>query len=398
MRTTPNIDGLGNRLDIKFESTSYHDGSNADKVESLIDGDLAAKTRYGVLVSTNTKSHFKFTINSLARIYAYGTSYSDSAGSTGQIVALYKDDVKVGEYQTYTDEWYVLFDSLEAGTYQLKIVDKLKNYVNFTEWYVEDLEDRVFAVKQGNKYYSLNKNCYDPQTKMFNEVTVEELIANKNMLVSAEHITRNMVVEDEEFTPLSKFTAPQLVTLDKIDISVKGIKSSNELVMANNNFSTSIIESIDFIDSVSTIDELSDIKMVVSNDCGSTWLYTNDCGYSWEQLGVSSINKDYDSLNNKELEAWETFKQAVNEHGFSMKELNTINFNDIKSDVLKFAYVLNVDSKESICKAELLNIQFNTHGKIQKLKDSEVNITIDSFNAYVIPNRDIKLMKINMLG
>lgn len=398
MASIPNVDNLGNRLDISFEATSYHNGTNADKIETLIDGSLAAKTKYGVLVTTNTQSHFKFTVNSECRIWAYGTTYSDSGGRTPQKVKLYKDDVEIGEYQTKANEWYVLFEYLEAGNYQIKVLDKSNNYNQFTEWYVEELEDKIFAVKHEGKYYSLSKDNYDPQQKMFKESNIDELKADRNKLVSKEYLTRSLIIDGEEFKPLYKFNNPKLICLDNITVNVQGIKSNTELVLASNNFSTSIIDSIDFIDSVSTIDENSNIKMVVSNDYGQTWLTTNDNGFNWTELNVNSINKSYEELSSQELEAWNNFKNEVAAKGFNMKELSTINFNPIKKDVLRFAYVLNIQDKENICRVELLNIQFDTHGKIQKLKDSEVDITMDSFNAYIIPSRDIQLMKINMLG
>lgn len=392
----PNVDNLGNRLDISFESTSYHDGSNADKVESLIDGSLAAHTKYGVLVTTNVRSHFKFTVKAECRIWAYGTSYSDSAGSTPKKVSLFKDDELIGEYQTQVNEWYVLFEHLEPGTYQLKVLSSANNYNQFTEWYVEELEEKVFLIKDGTKYYSAAKTNYINGS--FGAVTIDEAKADNNLLVSAEYLTRDIVVNDETFKPIAKFNNPQLVSFNDLDISINGIKSNSELVVASNNFSTSIIDTIDFIDSVSTIDENCDIKMVVSNDYGKTWLTTNDNGFTWNELNINSINKPYGSLSVGEVGSWDKFKLGVIEHGFSMKELSTINFNPIKDQVLRFAYVIQVQNKDQVCKVELLNIQFDTHGKIQKLRDDEVDISMDSFNAYVIPSRDMKLMKINMIG
>lgn len=390
----PNVEGLGEKASISFESTSYHNGSNADRVDTLLDGDLSSKTAYGVLVSTNTNSHFKFTVDTKVRIHAYGTTYSDSAGSTGKKVCLYKGDELLGEYQTYIGEWYVLFDELEAGTYQLKITDRSLNYVNFTEWYVEELRTPTIIIKENDKYYSPSIANYSTETGKFNETSLSD-VANGFCFI--EDLFEEITVGQETFRPIDKFENPRIVSLqDSECIKLQGVKSLSELVVASKSFTTKHVENIDYFNIESELSEYGRIYVVVSTDFGKSWLTTEDCGETWIRLDNTAPTKDYELLTTEELEKWNNLKNEVIQKGIGADDLKNINFNTLDCSQLRFAYCLKIrDSYDTAINKNIL-WQFDSFGNMKKMNDSDVDIQLTSESIVFMSHKDADMVKINV--
>lgn len=146
---------------IYFNGTNYHDGSNADTLDSLLDDNTHKKTNYGVLVTTNKESHFYFNLMKKSNIYAYGELCSDSGGSTGKKIKLYKinnDDTEtfIKEIQTKNNEWYLLCDNLGKGKYRFKVESNANNYCSFTEFNVKPCQ--IYLLNKNNQYYTIKDN------------------------------------------------------------------------------------------------------------------------------------------------------------------------------------------------------------------------------------------------
>lgn len=392
----PNIEGLGSEAPIILTSTSYHNGVNDDTIESLLDGNLNTHTKYGVLVTTNTQSHFKFKIDKKVRIHAYGTSYSDSGGSAGKKVKLYNTDENtlVGEFQTKQHEWYVLFPELEAGSYQLKVESSSNNYIQFTEWYVEDLECDNIVIKDGGKYYSFKKEKYNTVTKKFDEISVSDIQDN---LCDSGSLTKEMTVGDETFIPLHKFENPKIITVEPPKQSmIHALKSKKELVVASGDFSTGIMENIDYLKAVSTVDSGCSVKVVISNDKGNTWYSTGDNGETWEELNNNLTTSQRASLEGFNEQDLNEFKNEINEKGFDIGDMERINFNNIKTETLRLAYVLNVNSCADECSVKSLNVQFDSKGNMKLTNDVEVRV--NDYSVIVTPKINTNLMKINIIN
>ena len=97
----------------------------------------------GILLNPYYPSSIEFTVTSKIKLYAYGHSYSDYAGSSGADAKIQKYNDLTREYENYktvsTNSDGVKYElvQLEAGKY--KILPAAR-YVNFDEWEYEIIE------------------------------------------------------------------------------------------------------------------------------------------------------------------------------------------------------------------------------------------------------------------
>ncbi|EES49643.1 hypothetical protein NE172_02165 [Clostridium botulinum] len=204
----PNIDNLKSEGEVTFLESYRIVGTGS--IKDLINNDIYDDNWYGCYMYGNT-SWFTFEIFKKSNIYSYGIPYKGGSGKgIGEGVRIYK---KVNdEFILFKDkiptkigEWYLLFEKLDKGVYKVMTLGD----VIFTEWYVENLQNEKYLIKQNNQYYTIKPENYsngkftplsltggdkpnasDYETYGFDDVNL---------------LTQNMTVGTETFMPLDKF-------------------------------------------------------------------------------------------------------------------------------------------------------------------------------------------------
>lgn len=153
--SSPNLGAEGTIEIIDARNISSIDKIYGDKedVASLFDGIAMKQGRYNAVFfrEEDYGTYIEFSITDLCNIWATSGSYSDSGGSAGKQMKLYKwNDQKyeqIGVYNTTeTSEWYLLFPNLESGKYKMTAVSR---YVTFNEWYIEKLNKSLIQLNNG---------------------------------------------------------------------------------------------------------------------------------------------------------------------------------------------------------------------------------------------------------
>lgn len=387
----PNGVGKEGKISFSSENNAYGDYG------ILVNGEISESGYGGCMLATG--QHIEFTIINDVNIYAYGGDYHDIGGRTPQKVNLLKkvdnEYIKLGEYDTKssTDGWYLLFNSLEAGTYR---VTTDVNYVVFAEWYVEN---KSFVVlKQNNNYYSINENLYNTKTKMYEPITDLSFTTFNDYGFTLSDLYKTIVINDETFKPIDKFNNFKIVqNNNKNIIKIKGIKYNKGMSIANGDFSLRLAENIDYFHSESLVSDGCSIKFVVSKDSGTTWLTTTDDGVSWIELTHNVPMKNYSELTSDEKTQWDNLMTEIDTQGILISSLNSIDFNTLKADKLRFAYVLDITNASDINIITKLKLQFDSIGSYEQMNnDTDVNISITNNAIKIKPLKDCELMKINV--
>lgn len=280
---------------------------------------------------------------------------------------------------------YIKFVPLTAGIVAI-------GELNF--YYVEEF----YFLKQDNKYYSFHPSQYDSATKMFKEVTVADInsnIENEGILAEKYYLTANMSDGTENFKPIDKFADNfQIVSVKNNPISIYGLKSTRQLVVAKSDFSLRLSEHIDNFKAEISSSLNCSIKMVVSIDNGKTYLTTNDDGVSWTKLIDTAVTP----LNTINDINWNTVRDNIFTNGFSLYGIEFINFNTLSTDIesMRFAYVLDIDGINGQAINKLLQMQFDARGTMKLLPDSEVDVELGQYEINITPKNDLGLMKINV--
>ena len=265
--------------------------------------------------------------------------------------------------------------------------------------YVSDLKISTFAknttyIKQDNKYYGFSDDNYDTTTKMYKEVTLDNI---KNLKYSnlIFNLTKETTVGDETFKPINKFTNFQIISpCDNNPKTVIGSKSKSGLIVANGDiYAGKISDRINSFTLEYTVNNNSAIKMAVSFDNGSTWKTYKDGAF--QELSITIPNKYYANMTDEEKTNYSNAKTTILENGFNASNLSSIDFNIDNLNTIRFAYVLYQDSINDDCKMSDLSWNFNAKGYLQKMKDSEVDTSFCNGIIKITPLIDCEMIITN---
>ena len=252
-----------------------------------------------------------------------------------------------------------------------------------------------FYIKQDNKYYSFSDDNYDTNTKMYKEITLDDINNNlyKNNL---SNLTTEITIGDETFKPIDKFNNFQFVSKYNKPKIIIGRKTKSSMIIANGDIYTKVASNIDKFTLTNTTTNNSYIKMAVSFDNGSTWKsYTNN---AFTDLSITIANKSYEDMTTEERNNWNDAKNIIMTEGFSPSVLETINFNTIKDlKNIRFVYVLYQDVITDNCKVNRLSWQFDAKGSFQKMKDSEITTSFSNGVINLIPNENQDMIITNYI-
>lgn len=261
-------------------------------------------------------------------------------------------------------------------------------------------KDIKVLIKENNKFYSIKEEYYNSDTQLFNELIITDEIKNNwdEYAFSISSLFEPITINGETFTPINKFNKFQLIIKDKTTAKILGRKSDKQLVVASNSFSTKIAENIDYFKATFNVDNNSYIKMAMSVDEGQTWKTTSDNGTTWTDLTCVIPLKEYSDLTADELIEWNNALTEIDTNGFNIANIENIDFNTIKDKTIMFAYVLYQDTYDSICDNLSLDWQFDAKGKMQKMKDSEVEVSLLEDKVIITPTIDNDMIKVNILN
>jgi len=248
-------------------------------------------------------------------------------------------------------------------------------------------------IKQDNKYYGFSDDNYDTTTKMYKEVTLDNI---KNLKYSnlIFNLTKETTIGDETFKPIDKFTNFQLISSYNKPKTIIGFKSKSGLIVANGDiYAGRISDRINSFTLDYTVNNNSAIKMAVSFNNGSTWKTYKDG--TFQELSITIPNKYYANMTDEEKTNYSNAKTTILENGFNASDLSSIDFNIDNLDTIRFAYVLYQDSINDDCKMSDLSWNFNAKGYLQKMKDSEVDTSFCNGIIKITPLIDCEMIITN---
>ena len=288
------------------------------------------------------------------------------------------------------------FDTNDTGT----LVDKTGKHngtgVNLEYSTEEGFIGTLFVVKQDGKYYSIKEEYYNTATKTYDEVTDIETSNFNDYGLTSGAFFEEVTIDGETFRPIDKFNNFTLISNTNIDaVSIVGLKTLTEMIVASNDFPTTIQSNIDFFESQTEITGNGEIKIAFSIDEGVTWK-THD-GTDFIDLSITIPCKPYDELTEDELIQWNNARDEILANGIDSATLKTLDFNTLTFDKIRFAYVLHIDSIEDTALNKRLIWQFDAKGSMKLMKDSEIDIEVLPTGIKVTPKISSNMIKVNIL-
>ena len=256
-------------------------------------------------------------------------------------------------------------------------------------------------LKANDKYYSIKESNYDTSTQQYTELTISDLATDIETygFNNIEDLITEVTIGAETFKPIDKFDSFQIISIkEKANVTIQGRKSDTELVVGSSSFNSNIASNIDYFKATANTDNNAYIKMAVSIDEGLTWKTTSDSGVTWTDLSCTIPLKEYADLTSDEKIQWNTARDEINNNGFNVTDIETIDFNTLKADTIIFAYVLYQDTYNSICDNLSLEWQFDSKGTMVKMGTDECKIALTEDKVIVTPTSNQSMMKINILN
>lgn len=145
-------------------------------IKYLHDGITKKQGAYGAVLFYSS-TYIEFEVLEDARFWATSSAYTDSGGTSGKDINIYKYDTSSKSYVLYetsktntTEEWYVISNRLLEGRYK---ISGTSNYTLFDEFYFESLNEKKSFIFQNDGY------------KVFRETTKGQIAENKVPLMTS---------------------------------------------------------------------------------------------------------------------------------------------------------------------------------------------------------------------
>ena len=323
-------------------------------------------------------------------------NYSDTTSSPKSFTILgSNDNIHYTKIKDYTD------NSFKTNETKLFSFDKTVNFkyyklqVNETNGqpyttigelnYLLGKKDAFYLIKDNgnNKIYN-----YDKDNNKLVEVT--------DISILKENALNNTCIYDlNNVLPLLSNLSDDLTLLSNKDaaVLVNGIKSTKELIVGKNSFSTRIASNIDWF----KLDDDAIAKVVFTIDDGTTWKTYNTSNSAFEDLSVSiPNNKDYKDFTDEEKMAWNEAKEIFYNQGIDSSILNTIDFNSFDIEDIRFGYVLTAIDSNTMDKMKNLIWQFDSKGTMDLVDTSQVRQQLYYAGTKLISNIDADMLKVNI--
>lgn len=254
--------------------------------------------------------------------------------------------------------------------------------------------EKVLLISNGETYSILSSH-YDSVNKVYTpltNVTVDTIASDGFKMVE---LFEEINVDGETFKPIDKFTRFKIVCERNKSYTLNGIKSTRELLVGTDSFTTKIAENIDYF----KLDDNASgtIRIVISIDNGTTWKTYDKTTNAFKDLTDITIpNKAYEDLSPVEILAWNSAKDIIFTEGMLAGELNTIDFNLLGASSIKFAYVLSATSASDLEYMQHLLWQFDSTGVMEECDKSEATFQAFYGGIKVVPKINADMMKVNI--
>ena len=378
----PNVDKLG--AEVELTDLSMGGGSYSGTINGLFDGICAnewnAKT---VLYWSTTSTYLQFTTDRTVNIWRSGTTgWATAHKSPFKIMKLRSDNTYLDVTSTITQsvsaitekQWEKTISNLPKGTYRFYPTSTRID----SEWYVEEVACYLIL---------MNDKCYTIQNGALVELTEEitdSLIESQGVLDST--ICENLALLSGNV---------KFICNANTSLSLKRNKTNTEMIVSNNDNFMSFCNNIDYIkNQVETLGG-GQIKIAFSINEGLTWK-TYD-GTNFTDLSITIPNKPYNELNDVELSQWNNARDIIYSNGIDSSTLNTLDFNTLSLDKIRFVYVLHIDNIEDVALNKQTVAQVDYKPSYRLMDNSEIDIKV-CYNVIIITSKiDNECIKLNIL-
>lgn len=275
-------------------------------------------------------------------------------------------------YRFYMNSWYP-FNAADGASVQA--------------FYARGIQkvERLFLIKQNENYYSINHEFYDETLDAYIPLSFLDFTKGFNI----EDLFDIVDMGESQFKSVDKFANFQLVTKqDTLNINVKGNKSNLELIVANGDINLFIAENIDYFN----LTNIGDVKLALSIDSGESWI-----GNNLISLPCQIPKTPYSEMTVEEIELWNQAKEAIYSQGIDITTFNSLDFNTLNADTIRFAYVLSRPSYVDIAETSQLDWKFDMKGYMKQLTDEEHTALLENGVATVISEVENSIINVDVL-
>lgn len=337
----------------------YVDGSSVKSMSAMTDGDTV-----GISIDTSTKD-----------------------------VGFYKNGIKISSYNyagTAIDNQTLYPLVTQYPTSKLTANFGMKTFMleslNAEEW--DSLSENgylaydrdLFLIRQNGSFYTIKNNAL-------------EVISCD---ITEDVIQRNGVSINELNAKISLIHGRfEIIGKSRNTFELKGIRSQSELVVASNDFYTTVKDHIDYFKCESERSKNGAIKIVFSDNNGASWKTHNGV----EFVGIDSTipMKDYSEMSSEEKSSWDAAKKEIILKGIDSANLHAIDFNTITSDTIRFAYVICVGDVNDTAINKRLIWQFDSKGSMQQMSSQEYTLRVTQNTIEIKSLISSKMIKANIL-
>lgn len=186
----------------------------------------------------------------------------------------------------------------------------------------------------------------------------------------------------------------KLVTNKNTDVQLMAIRDTSELIVMRADTYTNQIAEINKIFIDGHIDESVSVKFAVSSDSGFTWnVYSN----GWRKTAITIPQGKYESFNSREIELWNLAKNQIKTNGIELDVLDTLDFNSLDAEKLRFAIVITINDYSDIANIDAImwNIKMNSYYK--ECCQTEIERTIVGNAIKLHSNIEASKIKVNIV-
>lgn len=135
--------------------------------------------------------------------------------------------------------------------------------------------------------------------------------------------------------------------------------------------------------------------MVFSINQGNTWKTYTDMGFV--DLECNIPLKNYNLLNEYELNSWNEAAELIYTHGITPETFNTIDFNLLDASTIRFAYVLYRPSYSDVSQTNQLEWQFDAKGRFDIMNENSYEYDIYKNHIKITSLENNEIIKANLI-
>lgn len=251
-------------------------------------------------------------------------------------------------------------------------------------------------LKINNQYYSIHQSNYDISAKSYIPLSHADF-NNHGFYIN--DLLKEITISGETFRPIDKFDTFSIVSNAHKTIELLGLKNYSEMAVATENIDLSISSNINSMILTADSNLRGTMKLAFSlNDSTAQKWYTVTNGILTE-LTITIPLKDHSLFSEDEKQQWNNAKNTILANGISIEDFNSINLNMLADsmDSIRFVYVLYRPGYADNITVQNLEWNFDAKGHLDKMKDSEYNVSIYDHSAKITSLIKNALLKVNIM-